>query len=232
MHIRSLDLYTPDLEHTRQYYTGVLGLPLDGPTDPGAINLRAGQTRLNFRQAEPAWAGRYHFAFDVPASRFAAAVAWLIQRQAPLANREGKTRFHSDSWNSDSVYFTDPQGNILELIARHSKPAALSTPATAPFSSAEILCISEIGLCTEDVRSSAADLLNQIPGLAIYDGADSDVFTALGDPDGLLILVRLGRIWMPDSGVPAEYQPLNLFLETGAGQHHSLSAPPYPFQLA
>jgi hypothetical protein len=85
------------------------------------------------------------------------------------------------------VYFFDPAGNVVEYIARHD----LANPAPGGFSSADILCVSEIGLIVDDVIA-VADSLKGVVGLSSYRGA-SDLFTALGDEMGLLLVMKRGR---------------------------------------
>ncbi|MBE0696424.1 MAG: hypothetical protein IH586_05825 [Anaerolineaceae bacterium] len=233
MRILELTLSAIDIVVLRQFYCAILGLREVGRIGDENLVVQTGDTLLSFRQADPGWLGRYHFAFDVPANRFNAAAAWLKERRSPLAGADGRTIFHSAGWNSDSVYFSDPQGNILELIARHTKavPNPSSLPADRPFNPNEIMCISEIGLCSEQVAGSAATLLSHLPGLVTYDGEGSDQFTALGDLNGLLILVHHGRIWMPNSGVAVDFLPLEVLLELETRRRFRISAPPYPFQV-
>ncbi len=238
MRLLEITLPAVDLDALRQFYCAVLGLREIEPAWTGRLALQCGATHLFFRAAMPGWHGRYHFAFDIPAGRFAAALDWLASRRAALADRKGETRFHSQSWNADSVYFTDPQGNILELIARLEKPvpaeAAAHDPGR-PFNAGEIIAISELGLATPDVTGSVATLQARMPGLSVYNGGSagsspaSDTFAAVGDLDGLLIVVQYGRIWYPDSGVPADLLPLDALLEIEPGRRYRLTAPPYPF---
>ena len=91
------------------FYGDVFGLPLEGDA------IRVGETRLRFthREGSPF----YHFALLVPGDRFEAAQAWAEQRVEILRDAEGTRVFESDDWNSSAVYFHDPAGNILELIA-------------------------------------------------------------------------------------------------------------------
>lgn len=234
MRILELSLYGVEIEVLRRFYAGILGLRELDAADFGQFSLRAGRTRLNFRPAPHALAGsppRYHFAFDVPVPRFQAALRWLDQRGGPIASPEGETTFHG-SWNADSVYFRDPQGSILELIARHTLPPeehAVSTPPERLFDAAEIMAVTEIGLATSSVADTVGALCEHLPGLKVYDGEGSDTFTAVGDPHGLIIVVRRGRIWFPETGVPAQDVPLEALVELETGRRYRVSAPPFPF---
>lgn len=57
----------------------------------------------------------------------------------------------------------------------------------------------------------------KVRGYLIYDGAGSDTFTALGDEHGLFIIVKRGRIWFPDTGIPAELVPLKVAVSVDGG---------------
>jgi catechol 2,3-dioxygenase-like lactoylglutathione lyase family enzyme len=239
MRILELTLAGTDLAALRRFYASVLGLRVLATLTRGGLAVQAGQTRLTFVPAPagaslPGSAPRYHFAFDVPAERFEAAVTWLRQRGGLIASPTGENRFHSQGWNADMVYFADPVGNVLELIARHAAPEDETRPKIAPetlFSVREILAVSEIGLPAPSVTDAVGGLLERMPGAAIYSGAGSDEFTAVGDERGLLIVVRRGRIWFPETGIQAEFLPVNALVQLETGRRYRLSAPPYPYHI-
>jgi catechol-2,3-dioxygenase len=100
------------------------------------------------------------------------------------------------SWGgARAVYFRDPEKNVVELIAR---------PRAQPE-----LTIAEVGLPVEDV-GAAVDALERVLGLQPYDDWDES-FAPLGDDDGLLIVVRVGRAWFP-VGVPSGPGPIEVRL--------------------
>ena len=115
-----------------------------------------------------------------------------------MRDKSGKKDFGSESWNSDSIYFLDSAGNILEFIARH----ALQNATEGNFSSLQILNVSEIGLPSENVIGLANELCTRL-GLSVFKQEPNETFTPVGDDNGLFILPIQNRIWMPDSGVPA-----------------------------
>jgi catechol-2,3-dioxygenase len=154
-----------------------------------------GRQRCSFIPG-PVERGAYHGAITVPEDRFAEAKAWL-QERVPLLERDGLDQFALGApWNSQSVYFAGPDGILLELIARHDLAAAESS---GRFSSADLLRISEIGLAVPDVAVAVSSLQNAF-GLPVFGTAAAE-FTPLGDPDGLLIVVRQGRLWFPTTTV-------------------------------
>jgi hypothetical protein len=79
-----------------------------------------------------------------------------------------------------AVYFRDPEHNVLELLARPRPRPELS--------------LAEVGLPVEDVPA-AVEALAAV-GIEPYDDWNAS-FAPLGDADGLLIVVRVGRGWFP-----------------------------------
>jgi hypothetical protein len=203
MNIQKLELLAVDLIAQRDFYTNVVELP----TELGSSNLvvQAGTTELIFLQAPADFNGSYHFAFNIPENQFQAAKKWITDRIPLLHDHDGQEEFESKSWNSDSIYFLDAAGNILEFIARHS----LQNGVAGGFDSGQILNVSEIGLPSVDVIQFANELCAQL-GISVYKQEPNETFTPLGDEDGLLILPIKERIWMPDSGVPARLLPIRV----------------------
>jgi catechol-2,3-dioxygenase len=216
MQFESLTLCTPDPATLLPFYTEVLGLPglVD---DEGSLQVRAGTTRLIFR---PGPESRYHYAFNIPENQLAAAQVWLAARTAIAHNAQGKEIFSFENWNAHALYFFDPAGNILELIARHTLPNASDTP----FSAASLLSISEIGLAVPDVPATVAELGRELE-ITAYRGEAGDEFTAVGDEHALFIVVKRGRIWFPDTGFPALAVPLIAVVSAANGVRRTVSAP-------
>ncbi len=104
------------------------------------------------------------------------------------------------SWGgARAVYFRDPEQNVVELIARPQPRPDLS--------------LAEVGLPVEDVPAAVEALQRELD-LTMHDDGD-ETFAPLGDDDGLLIVVRVGRAWFP-VGVPSGDAPIELRI-TGAG---------------
>ncbi len=107
------------------------------------------------------------------------------------------------SWGgARAVYFRDPEENVVELIARPQARPELS--------------LAEVGLPVEDV-AAAVDALQRAFDLPSYDDWDES-FAPIGDDDGLLIVVHIGRGWFP-VGVPSGPAPIDVTLTgTGTGE--------------
>ncbi|MBI1280452.1 MAG: hypothetical protein GC179_20185 [Anaerolineaceae bacterium] len=223
MKMFELRLKYRDLKEARAFYHGLLKLAVLEET-ADVLALQAGSTRLVFEQ-ETGWQGKYHFAFDVPENQIHEATAWITGR-AKLATLNGQTIFNSSShWNSNMVYFYDPAGNILEFIARHNRHNA----SDEPFSEKNIISVSEIGLAVRDVEQTVKWLCNTL-GVTVYDGAGSDTFSAVGDELGLLIVVKEGRNWYPETGIQAGLNPVDVTLVDDEQGEYSVPELPYHFK--
>lgn len=220
MNINTLELVTADLPAQKDFYANILELPIE--FDSSGLHIQAGSTEILFTQAPSDFAGAYHFAFNIPNNQYESAKEWITSRIPLLKDNSGKEDFHSNTWNSDSVYFLDAAGNVLEFIARHT----LNNPIDGNFTSSQILNVSEIGLPAEDVIALASELCSNL-GLSVYKQEPNETFTPVGDENGLFILPIKDRIWMPDSGVPARMLPVRV-----RGEGWEVRGVPYEIQLA
>lgn len=118
---------------------------------------------------------------------------WRTRLSVPLLRDEGGfDEFDFSDWGgARAIYFADPEGNIVELIAR---------PVARPE-----LSLAEVGLPVTDVAAAVAALETELD-LPHYDG-DRQTFSAVGDDGGLLIVVSVGRGWFP-IGKPAGPSPI------------------------
>ncbi len=177
------------------FYRDVLGLPGDRDA------IRIGETRLRFVPGgdDPF----YHFALLVPGDRFDAALAWTHERVELLGGV-----FDSDDWGSRAVYFHDPAGNIVELIAHHGLDEGGPSGA---FAAGELVGFSELGV-VGDRRLLLADL--ETAGLELWDGEldEPNRLAFVGEKGRTLILAPPGRGWVPTRR-PAEPHPIELVLE-------------------
>jgi hypothetical protein len=203
MNITKLELPTIDLGAQKHFYENILELPVK--LTSSNLEVKAGTTELIFIQPSTHFDGAYHFAFNIPENQFPAAKKWISERIALLRDETGKDEFNSESWNSDSVYFKDAAGNVLEFIARHN----LKNPAGKDFDSKQILNVSEIGLPSEHVIDLAGEICKSL-NLSVFKQQPNETFTPVGDDEGLLILPIKNRIWIPNSGVPAKLLPVKV----------------------
>ena len=219
MKISYLELSSKDLPAQRDYYANILELPVN--LDSATLEVQVGQTTLVFSQAPSEFVGAYHFAFNIPENQYQAAKQWITSRIPVLQDKTGKEDFESQTWGSTSLYFLDPAGNVLEFIARHT----LKNGSNEPFTSQQILNVSEIGLPSENVVELANNLSTRL-SIPVYKQEPNENFTPVGDETGLLILPAKDRIWMPDSGVPAKLLPVKVKGEAN-GREWEVRGVPY-----
>jgi hypothetical protein len=203
MNISRLELLTTDLSIQQKFYSDMLSLPVK--LSDSKLEVQAGNTTLVFKQANSDFDGAYHFAFNIPANQLLDAKAWIASRVPLLRDENGRDDFDSTNWNSHSVYFKDAAGNVLEFIARRD----LKNPAEGGFNSNHILNVSEIGLPSEDVIAFANQLCSVL-NVSVFKQEPSETFTPIGDDNGLFILPIKGRIWYPNSAVPAKLLPVKI----------------------
>ena len=221
MNILELQLLTDNLEIQQKFYANVLGLQILERT-ANHLTLQIGSSLLKFTQ-QPGFTGQYHFAFNIPENQLEMAKTWLESRAELIADTDGTIVFDSQNWNAHQVYFRDPQGNILELIARHE----LANASQAEFSRRSFLNISEIGLACDDVPSLVQWLEKHLK-LEVYKNSNQQ-FAPVGDANGLLILVQNAREWFPSTGVHAKPQPVNIVIAGHKTQ--ALEIPDLPYQI-
>ena len=194
---------------------------MDFPPYEQKLEIQAGGTLLAFTQANPEFEGAYHFAFNIPENQFHAAKDWISRRVLLLKDVDGREEFESESWNSQSIYFKDPAGNVLEFIARH----ALKNAVQGDFGADQILNVSEIGLASDDVITLANELCSKL-NMSVFRQEPNETFTPVGEDDGLFILPVKGRMWIPNSGVLADLLPLKVRADVN-GQIWEIRGFPY-----
>jgi hypothetical protein len=180
------------------FYGDVLGLPQD---DLVTQCYKVGETRLRFRLEQGG--AFYHFALLVPGDRFDAALAWARERVELLDDV-----FDFDNWDARAVYFHDPAGNIVELIAHHGLE---ENGRDGRFAAEELVGVSELGIVGDKERE--LELL-ELRGLELWDGTmdEPDRLAFVGEKGRTVILASPGRGWLP-TGRPAEPHPVEFVVD-------------------
>jgi catechol-2,3-dioxygenase len=184
-------------------------LPAADPAAAAAFHPGAyGSTRVRF---EPGPAVCSHFAVNV--GQFDDAVAWargqaeLIEEDVPF-----------EAWRARALYYFDPVGNLVELIARERAPGD------------ELLIeVSEIGLPVADV-GAAVEFLETELDLPHFSG-DRSNFSAVGDDHGLFILVPVGREWL-FTDRPASAAPVRVTIEGSVARELKLPGSEHLIEVA
>jgi len=204
LNIKKLSLYSNRIDQLYEFYTDLLGFR-GTLSDSKFVLITADNSEIVFNKTtESAY---YHFAFNIPTNKIYEAQKWLENRVESLPEREsGNKIIHFVDWNAHAIYFQDPAGNIVELIARHD----LDNTSTHHFSVRDILSISEIGVPSNNVLESFEKLHDQL-WLQRYSG-DFEKFCAAGDEHGLIILTDLDRNWYPTE-IKSEIFPFEAEIE-------------------
>ena len=195
------------------FYKEVLELPTS--YEDGSIAVIAGKSVLIFEETTADINPFYHFAFNIPSNKFDEAFEWMKQK-VELLWLEDYKGYIADfvNWHAKSFYFLDPAGNILELISRFD----LNDVIEETFSSAHFRNISEIGLVLspQNFQKDVDRLLLQYP-LPYFDKQPPlPQFKAVGDDEGLFIIVPENRVWFSTKSTESKKFPMEIsFIDRG-----------------
>ncbi|UXZ56539.1 hypothetical protein [Curtobacterium sp. Arg-1] len=205
MDIRQVHLATRSLDDTARFYER-LGCPVE--IVDAAVRVVVGSSLLVFREL-PEMTGALHLAITIPIGTFDAAKAWIAGLTTVLGADDQDEFEGPPNWNSRSVYFEGPDEQLLELIERRDLPADAGENTVVP-----LVSISEVGVPVPDVLG-AVDALRRA-GLEPYANPPGESFAAVGDVDGLVILVSPDRRWFPTGDRSPSSAPVIVDLGLGA----------------
>ncbi len=213
MIIKELTLLVNDISLTKAFYTDKLAAELITESATELV-YQFGQTKTTFKVTEEADPIVYHFAFNIAANKLEAAKQWASDRFSLIPNYAGELVTVLDTWKSESVYFFDDNGNLVEFIAREE----IGITEEKGFDASHILNVSEIGLVVDEPLKTAAEWIAKY-GINFFDKAEpTKDFLALGDDKGLIIFVSKSRHWFPTQIVAKSY-PLDFSIAVGDEIH-------------
>ena len=217
MKIKSLVLETKDVERLAGFYEKILALVVVKSETEFSVSI--GLTTIRFKQSA-SQESFYHFAINIPCNKIEEVKEWLSKKVKLLWIEDYKSVIADFvNWKAKSVYFFDAAGNIVELIARHE----LNNEVKEKFSSKHFLSISEIGLVfpQKEIESKTTKLLQQF-SLSYFDKQlPFPNFKAVGDDEGLFIIVTEDRHWYPTTKTSGTY-PLEIEFEQ-KGKNYEVS---------
>jgi catechol-2,3-dioxygenase len=192
MKINKTILQVHNLERMEDFYCRTLGFKLLKKSS-NFFEIEVGASKLSFELASPYQQKQYHFAFNIPNNLFEKAKSW-VQTHTSLLTHRGEDEIFFESINAHSVYFYDPEENIVELIARHTLNLSRIVET---FSSKAIIDIGEMNLTTDNVLG-VGQTLNEI-GIPVRHNAalNESSLNFIGEnEDGTHILLGpSGRNW-------------------------------------
>lgn len=207
MKIESITISTSNINETEQFYSDQFALKLLYKSD-SELHYQAGQSVLKFIHS-PTVPSIYHYAFNIPSNLLDSALLWASKRFTLIKNPLDKHVTTFENWNAQALYFYDNNGNLLEFIARYD----LANPASNhEFDASKLSCISEIGIVTEEPLSLAKSWISEYHLNYFTKSPPTKDFLALGDDEGLLILVSPNRNWYPTT-ILAKKTPVKIKLE-------------------
>jgi catechol 2,3-dioxygenase-like lactoylglutathione lyase family enzyme len=191
MFIHSLHLHTNDLEATKEFYSNLLQVPVIKESEQN-ISFAFGHSALYFHSSlenNPF----YHVAFSIPNNKLEEALQWVSEKTAILPYSETEMIADFTGWNAKSFYFHDNNQNILEFITHYD----LKTTSTQSFTPALINGICEIGITVEDVEHACKEFNTLFHLPCFPKGPQLFDFGVIGDANGMFIVSKTGRGWVP-----------------------------------
>jgi catechol-2,3-dioxygenase len=214
MDIRQVQLATRSLDDTARFYER-LGCPVE--IVDTAVRVAVGSTLLVFREL-PEMTGALHLAITIPTGTFDAAKAWIAGLTTVLGTADQDEFEGPPNWNSRSVYFEGPDQQLLELIERRDLESgarrAGDGSGTGTGTVVPLVSVSEVGIPVPDVLGAVEALRRA--GLEPYANPPGESFAAVGDVDGLVILVSPDRRWFPTGDRSPSSAPVVIDVGLGA----------------
>ena len=191
MDIRQVQLAARSLADTARFYER-----LECPVEivDTTVRIVVGSTLLVFREL-PEMTGALHLAITIPTGTFDAAKAWIAGLTTVLGTADQDEFEGPPNWNSRSVYFEGPDQQLLELIERRDLESGARRVGAGTDAGVPLVSVSEVGVPVPDVLGAASALRRA--GLEPYANPPAESFAAVGDVDGLVILVSPDRRWFP-----------------------------------
>ena len=199
MKILEIEIQTDNIKETETFYSEILGLQLVNKNQ-NSISFKAGQSKLTFIKSDNI-NPKYHFAFNIPNNKLEEAILWAKSRLSLIENDENGIIANFESWNANAIYFYDNNNNIVEFIARFD----LENSTEKPFDISVIESISEIGIVTDKPLDLAETLIESYNLVYFNKSKKSEKFAALGNDNGLFIIVETNRKWYPTEQKAKKY---------------------------
>ncbi|PLS17352.1 hypothetical protein CVD28_12360 [Bacillus sp. M6-12] len=180
MKIYHVCLESYNLEEMRHFYTQELDMELRTNTS-NSFSVIAGSTEIMFKKAETL--PFYHLCFRTSGQYFEHIFMNLDEQNRLVKNESGRKRMY---WEGKQAYFTDPDGNILEMLERKYQ-----WKDKEPIGWFDVC---EIGMPVFNIKETQLFLSTH---LIDVQNMDDDTFAFYGDSSGYLVLVKEGRHWYP-----------------------------------
>lgn len=206
MKLQHIQIQTNDIPKTIAFYNETLGFQIL-ENDSITVSFQIGTSVLEFIE-DKNFNSIYHLAFNIPNNKIDEAIKWCANKVDLICIEDQNVITRFEAWNANAIYFYDNNGNLLEFIARHD----LANSDAKPFDTKSILSISEIGVVDVSPLELGQNLINKHKLSFFSKNANSELFAAIGDDEGLLIIVKPNRNWYPTQ-TPSECNKTAIRLE-------------------
>ena len=222
--ILTLRVRTIRIDEMHHFYGTVMGF--DTERDERTLRVRTGETtilfdRLSESNETTGSSLNYHIAWAIPENKFNLSKKWLAERTPLLKDATGTDEFYFRYVNRRGVYFEDPDGNVLELIARHD----LKDAADGDFSLSDLLYVNHVGLAADDVAATVRELGKNL-GLK-QRGKGWPGFMSVGDPHRHVTIVKRNRLWIPERIRAAGVYETDIVLHGAPEKSYEFESLPY-----
>ncbi|QDP99384.1 hypothetical protein FOH38_01780 [Lysinibacillus fusiformis] len=189
MKITKVKLYAYDLPKMKEFYCEQLGLSLI-TSNTHFFEIAVGGSIIIFEKLATSIQKQYHFAFNIPSNLFVQAKNWIKERVDVLRLDE-QDEVYFETIKAHSLYFYDPEENVIELIARTEVNPPHDTDSFLPV---HLLNIGEINLTTDSIPEVAARLMDYGIQPCFGEEIHTDALTFMGSyEDGANILLGPSR---------------------------------------
>ncbi|WP_298540636.1 hypothetical protein [uncultured Aquimarina sp.] len=187
MEIKTLNIFSRNLEQQKEFYNDLLGFQCQ--KDPDTLSLFTQENILTFRKSKKDF--YYHFAFLIPTGSIHTAIDFLENKNISLLPYKGDNIIQFDSGRA--IYFYDKDENIVEFIER----PLVNYPKSNNFSIDQVIKLNEIGLPHIDPIKMANTLIKEFGINPIDRNSFRENFCWVGDHNGVIIVTKESRNWLP-----------------------------------
>jgi hypothetical protein len=145
------------------FWKNLMGFDVDNQSQ-SSFSVKIGTSILTF--VVGAQGGVYQFTLEIPENQIENALFWIKKRAKVVPDAQtGAEILHKSKLNTHSLFFNDPAGNHIELIARHK----LKNSMQGEFNRNMIYSISNVTVVTRSIKDCKDSLINnfnlyEIPG--------------------------------------------------------------------
>ena len=198
----NLELYVVNLNQQRDFFLA-LGYYCSNINE-GRFVVSIGRSKMTFLQSEKNYL--YHYCILIDRSQFDEKKQLLEDLDLKLVSFEDQEVVRNESWDSDSLYFLDPNGNMPEFIV-HNTLAEIGE------------MIAEVPMAVHDTIQTAK-LLREAIGITPFKGKTSR-FLDVGVAGSMFILIDPVQkpLWFPYD-LPATFSPCKGSLIKDGKRHY------------